>query len=1180
MQNQYLCPHCGNPLTRPELVNSFVFAKDLELTMDLFEGRFNSVICHLCKKKISFLDAVLIWNCDEKGILTVMPTGGGQSEEAELRNLAEQNGLRLTICRDYNELRQAATRWIDRYFVPIGSKLLSGEIDALPLEQKIGLVTPFFLRVLKASLDGYLPPVWHFSGASPEQIREITETYYRNILLDQLVRLRMLVVAQSRFTDLPSMIDTHVPKVCLTAPVLEILASRCVPLVDPITDTQGFIRAYLDQYLCAAVYACLGVSNPRGQSFASYLVSCWRLSKMEGVVFDDRTLLSNEVIHRLIRFEDLWDLLTKRQPGNPLTTEEMKQVFDLIEDFGYQDEASELLEGGILKIFDVGQLPQQTREQLKEIFLRAILDKFPCRSPDDSEWLGVAVAARVADLLRNQLEEQALALLNQALQKAKEADDPVAIVSICAKTMKVLCKNMHYEQASTLAAAALEFLNDERVADRPSLLIQSWNEVGNVARYLQHRKEALKAYQFVEQINEVAPIEEEERQRNRLVLKGNIGILHREMGEYRSALEFLKAASEEAPGDAGLIHSLAVLYIDLNLYNDAMRCLDRAVDIAFGAVRATERSRYLLSRSQVRRAVGDAEAGLRDLREAYQLIPQDNLSFRGALAAGAMSFYPQSPDGQRFVAECQELVKRLVANGGYADAALQAPYLCGSLCLRLLRDGNVEAAKEIFAPWWEQIEAEKASYDWQIASIQGWLQYAQHKDERCWPFLLEAEEKIDLTLPTGSNVQFAPFWLQNKGEFQELLARVALDLAWRELIPSKELLGVYEFMNGREISARILGEEAARRNAGTAILARCLSHPRTLERNLKVFFFIETERESRLAYLNAREGTVSLLDLPGINLPDLGALKSHLRQAFKKANPADLSSLDKKLAGWEDLSRRLGAAVAPHLQPGAHTCFLPGRALTGLPLHLLAMPDGRRLVEWTTVSLAPNFTVLLEADVRQERQPRDGLTIVTVTKATDVPEFKQNALKAGRDLLDLLEPHTRINWLHEEQADLAAVKKALGKSSEAIFLCHGTSAGQDKGYGICIAAGGLLPPTILSVREVPEHLRFILNWEDIEQSPPTFVSIACSSGITELAKGGVRFGLEQTLFSGGTTCIVSPLWDVNQESSLCWVQAFYRARQSQQAYSIEEAYQHACLETRQLYPHYYFWGPFIMNGAL
>ncbi|HSH77300.1 MAG TPA: CHAT domain-containing protein, partial [Herpetosiphonaceae bacterium] len=148
------------------------------------------------------------------------------------------------------------------------------------------------------------------------------------------------------------------------------------------------------------------------------------------------------------------------------------------------------------------------------------------------------------------------------------------------------------------------------------------------------------------------------------------------------------------------------------------------------------------------------------------------------------------------------------------------------------------------------------------------------------------------------------------------------------------------------------------------------------------------------------------------------------------------------------------------------------------------------------------------------------------------------------------------------------------------FLCHGTTAGQHRGYGICIAAHGLLPPNNLSVREVLEHVDFILNWEDIEQSPPTFVSIACSSGITELAKGGVRFGLEQTLFSSGTRHIISPLWDVSQESALYWVRAFYAAKQAEPTCSIEDAYRHACLATRHQYPHLYHWGPFVANGAL
>lgn len=1181
MPSQSPCPQCGNPLIIPRLVQSFVFAEDLELTIDLFEARLNSLVCPLCKAKVSTLTDLVVRDDLSRMILGV--TGGIKvAEKARLfQEVAEKHGFSLKLCHDYNELKQAAIDLVDPYIVPILSKVISEEIDQLTLEQKVRLITPFFLRILKTSLDDYLPPVLRFSEESPEQTRQRAEELYLSILVDHLLHLRMLAVAQSRLAALPAMIDEHIPRVCLTSDVLEKLAHRCGPLVDPETDTQGFIRAYLDEYLCAAAHSCAGIGNPRGPVFASYLATCWHLSKREDVVFDDQALLTNEVIHRVVRFEDLWDVLMYRAPDNPLSPEEMKKVIDLLYDFGYREETSKVIASGVLKLRDVDKLPQQKREQLKVLLLEKIFETFPFnRSPEDSEGVGVAVASTMTNLLRNQLQEQAFDVLAQALQKGKEVDDPVAVVSICAKSIKVLCENLLYQQAYALAGEALEFMNDDRVFNRPSLLIQTWNEVGNVARYLHHRKEALEAYQFVEKINEVAPIEEEERKENRLTFKRNMGIIFREIGDYRNALETLKSASEGVSADAGILHNLAILYVDLNRFEDAIPYLNRAVTMASGAVRATERARYLFSRSQVRLALGDAEAGLSDLREAYESISPDNLSFRAALAAEALSYYPQSTNGQQFVTECQTMVNQLIAEEAYIETSVEAPFLYGSLCTRLLRDGQVAAASEIFAPLWERIEATGANYDWKVAYLQGWLQYAQHRDERCWPFLTEAGEKIDIALPSGGNVQFAPSWLQNKGEFQDLLATVALDLVSRGLLPAEELLGVYEFMNGREISARILGEEAAGMNAGSAILARCASHPRALERNLKAFFFIETEHEVRLACIDAREGTVRLVDLPGISLSVLGSLKSNLKRAFQKANPADLARLDKRLAEWEDLSSRLGAAVALHFQPGAHVCFLPGRAFTGMPLHLLAMPDERRLVEWTAVSLAPNFTVLLEGDTRQTGNHNGSTTIVTVTKSADTVEFRHNALNASQALVALLEPHMPVNWLQEQQADLTTIKAALGESTEVVFLCHGTTAGQNKGYGICIAAGGLLPPTFLSVREVPDHLRFILNWEDIEQSPTTFVSIACSSGITELAKGGVRFGLEQSLFSSGTARIISPLWDVNQESSLCWVQAFYQARQSESASSIEEAYQRACLETQRLYPHYYFWGPFIINGAL
>lgn len=1181
MPTQYPCPKCANPLTKPELIETFTFVKDLDMTMDLLEGRLNTVICPLCQEKISLITAVLVFNPDEKTILALGHEDIEEMESQKFDDLAAKAGFSLKICYDYNEMRSVAIGWIDRYIVPIGPKIISGEIDELPLEKKVNLISPFFLRILKASTDYFLPPVWRISGGTPDKIRRISEDLSRSTLIDHMVRMRKLVLAQNRLKDLPSFIDDKIPKVCLTESVLSELAKRCEAHFDPKDDPQKFLSTYLDEYLCASAHACAGVANPRKKIFIFYLVTLWKLSKSGNVVLDERAILSNEVIHRLISFEDLWDSLTQRPSDKQLSAKEFTQIISLISDFSFQTEASRLMQKGIFQIPDVSKLKQQDKIKFEEQYIEAILgiSKFNSSS-EESEGIGVTTATAVSNLLRVQLKDQALSIVDRVFEKATSESDIIAKVSICANTVRVLCENLLYKQAATLVEKARKYLLDDEVLKIPHLFIQAWMEVGNVLRYIHQREGALEAYKVIQRFIDTFSIEGQILENTILTLKRNLGIIHRELGNYQLALRNLKEASDLSPKDSGILHNLAILYSDLNRFEDVIQCMDHALEIDFGAVHAIAQSRYLLSRGQAKLELGKIELGLDDLRKAYQVVPSDNLLFRAVIAAASLSFYPQSSVHKRFVNECQEFVNQIITSGELTDETVGAPYLYASLCKRLLRDGEVIKANEIFSKLWERIESGGVRYGWEAAYLRGWLLYAQHKDERCWPYFIEAEEKIDESVPVDSNVQFAPFWIQSKSEFQFLLAEVALDLVERGTIDSDELLGVYEFMNGREISARILDENAAEMNDSASILDRCASHKRAQELNLIVFFFLETENKVHLAYLNARDKTVCLLDKPKIEISYLKSLKSNLKKAFKNANPADLSRFDKKLAEWEQLSSLLGNVVSPHLKPDAHICFLPGRSFSNLPLHLLTMPDGRCLIEWNTVSFAPNFTVMLETRTVVANDKKNVAAIVTVTKATDSPEFKQNIHMTSQSLKAMWEPDKTVIWLREKQADLDAVKKNMGKVNEVIFLCHGTTAGQDQGNGIVIATESLLPPSILSAREIPNHRQFILSWENIEQSPTIFFSTACSSGFTELARGGVRFGLEQTLFSSGTAYIISPLWDVDQESSLFWVEAFYRGRQLEDSYSIQSAYRQACEETRQRYPHFYFWGSFMMNGTL
>jgi len=170
--------------------------------------------------------------------------------------------------------------------------------------------------------------------------------------------------------------------------------------------------------------------------------------------------------------------------------------------------------------------------------------------------------------------------------------------------------------------------------------------------------------------------------------------------------------------------------------------------------------------------------------------------------------------------------------------------------------------------------------------------------------------------------------------------------------------------------------------------------------------------------------------------------------------------------------------------------------------------------------------------------------------------------------------------LSELEANHEKVLQVFSEVSEIILQCHGTTAGSAQGYGICVSNHKQLPPAILSVEEQADHADFIITWEDIQVSPRIFVSIACSSGITEIGKAGVRIGLEQTLFSSGTQIIISPLWDVEQGASLMWLEVFYRNRYNNPQMGFANMYQKTCLEVKQLYPHYYQWGAFILNGSI
>jgi len=422
---------------------------------------------------------------------------------------------------------------------------------------------------------------------------------------------------------------------------------------------------------------------------------------------------------------------------------------------------------------------------------------------------------------------------------------------------------------------------------------------------------------------------------------------------------------------------------------------------------------------------------------------------------------------------------------------------------------------------------------------------------------------------------FSVSWMQDKDEVQSALTRIGCDLVQRGAISPEVLPALYDFSNGREISSRMLGARASQPSAQEALLANYRAAVSSSGKSADVFFFLEGESTVFVGHISASGGVEIIGDL-GIAPKHLTEMRNAFRGALRMANPADSGDIEREIDGWDQVEARMSALVLSHTAAHAQILFLPGRALTGLPLHLMRSSAGKRLIEEYVVSYSPNFTTAAASHSVTGRST-GGCAVVCVTAQKDGTDFQQTALDAAARLVKLLEQSGSADYLKQGAADHRAVGDAMKRATEIVFLCHGTTAGFEGGYGICLADEGDLPPRVLSVEEFPEQAKFILSWRDIEVAPSVVASIACSSGLTEIGGGGVRFGLEQSLFSAGTHTIISPLWDVEQRSALSWVEQFYENRFAHSDWTIDRAYQQTCLDMRDQYRHFFFWGPFAMN---
>lgn len=1183
-QRTFLCQRCQIPVHLPELVSNFTFPGDHEHIVALLEGRLNTTSCLVCGARTALFTFVMVLNPERGEAIFHLPQGEDEEPFKQLLAQAREHfGVRL--CHSYGEMLAAMLPWLNDHYLPRSKALFSLDYQKLPRHEQIELFTPLFLRIFKGQAEGRIFADILLAGGDREAAAARLEEFYAALVYEHLHRIMLEACRTRAVLDLPRLVEARVPKECLTEKVLARLAAECSPPTPPLPDPEKFMYAFMHEYLNAVAHALADGRNPRGRVWASYLQAVWLLSRRDEVKLDPQFLLPPELARLTVSFEDMWDVSRVRPEVEGARAEErLTAAGEMMEHYGFAPRYAAALKTQPFTVTGLDGAEPDVLDRFLETLKGQVLQRYKFgASAQESNQLGELVGGSAGWLIRDASKEAALKFVGLMLEEAVKAQDLTASLSIAAHAVEPFNKFEHFAEARKLVFSVLDLARDESVEQPLELRIYYWNELGNVLRHMHEYEKALGAYERVGRLIEEMPAGEDAEDR-RSTLRRNQAIVYRDMGRFSTAIALLRPEAERRPEADDLQHTLALLYGKVNRGDEALEHIDRALASESARLDRRLAASYLVTRSTILKEMGAHEEGVRSLMQAASGLPRLLSPVGYRIACAAVELYPDSEDGRQFVEECKGLLAGALADTSTREEFSLRITVLAQFCKRLLRDGAARRADELLAAELQWLAERGVSLTWDFEHLIGWTKYELGEYEECWAHLKAALGLIDRKVPTAGDVSFAPFWMRDKEEFQKTLAATCLKLVGDGRLPADELVAVYEFMNGREISARL-----ARRGdsgGGADALSRVRDFAGPEGGGVLALFFVESGEKVRLAAARLGAG-VRLVE--GLDLPteEVLEIRRATQGALKAANPSDLSRLDRELAPWDELGARLGERIAPLLDGCARVCFLPGRAFTGLPLHLLRLPGGGPLIEHCGVSYAPNFAVLLaeaaeDVDAAQEGTP-DARTLITVTKMGERLEFRDRAHAVGERLLALLARGGEARLLKEKEADRAAVTEALRNSSEVVFVCHGTTAGPEKGYGICIADSGDLPPTFLPVSEIPALDRFILTWQDIDEldrTPRVVTSVACSTGITQVAGGGVRFGLEQSLFGSGTRLIISPLWDVEQESALAWLELFYRLRAEDPGRSIGDAFRGASLELRAKYSHPYFWGAFILNGSV
>jgi CHAT domain-containing protein len=266
----------------------------------------------------------------------------------------------------------------------------------------------------------------------------------------------------------------------------------------------------------------------------------------------------------------------------------------------------------------------------------------------------------------------------------------------------------------------------------------------------------------------------------------------------------------------------------------------------------------------------------------------------------------------------------------------------------------------------------------------------------------------------------------------------------------------------------------------------------------------------------------------------------------------------------ESLSVTLIQPVLAQVPSDIHALLIvPAGFLNYLPFQVLPLGEGRDVIDRFTIAYLPSASALEFLQSVNNTKGKlflGAIGNVSVDGSAPLPGTLQ-------EVQGIAQTYPGPDIAVEKSFTYRRLRRALLEDQSVHLATHGIMNTDSPLFNALITSPVSGQPSRLSLYELTQ-LRLTAH---------LVVLSACETGLGELRSGDEITSLTRMFLQAGADTVVASLWGVSDRATARLMKSFYQRLHAGQ--SPAEALRKAALGVRKLYPHPYYWAPFVLTGA-